>query len=122
MTALYYVSEPPPSGHESWDSWLTEMGVPQSDWDDGASIGDPEMVGPKLYFQKVPEPKTVKNRLHLDLDVAAVSDPLAVRVAAVEDEAARLELAGATVIQRVSDHGHFHHGMRGPEGNEFDLR
>jgi hypothetical protein len=88
MTALHYVPEPPPSGYESWDSWLTAMGVPQSEWNDGASIGDPEMVGPMLYFQKIPEPKTVKNRLHMDLDIAAVSDPLAVRVADVEAEAA----------------------------------
>ena len=98
------------------------MGVPESEWNDGASSSDPESVGPKLYFQKVPEPKTMKNRLHMDLDIAVVSDPVAVRVADIEAEAARLELAGATVLQRVSDHGHFHVGMRDPEGNEFDLR
>jgi len=122
MTALHYVPEPPPGGHESWDSWLAAMGVPESEWNDGASISDPESVGPKLYFQKVPEPKTMKNRLHMDLDIAVVSDPVAVRVADIEAEAARLELAGAAVLQRVSDHGHFHVGMRDPEGNEFDLR
>jgi len=122
MTALHYVPEPPPSGHESWVSWLAAMGVPQSEWNDGASIGDPEGVGPKLYFQKVPEPKTVKNRLHMDLDIAVESDPIDVRVADVEAEVARLELAGARVLRRVSDHGHFHVAMRDPEGNELDLR
>jgi hypothetical protein len=50
----------------------------------------------------------------MDLDIAVVSDPVAVRVADIEAEAARLELAGATVLQRVSDHGHFHVGMRDP--------
>ena len=122
MTALRYVPEPPPRGHGSWESWLAAMGVPESEWNDGASISDPEGVGPKLYFQKVPEPKTVKNRLHLDLDIAVASDPIAVRVADVEAESARLERAGATVLWRVSDHDHFHVTMRDPEGNELDLR
>ena len=52
------------------------MCVPQSEWNDGASICPPEGTGPTLYFQKVPEPKTVKNRLHLDLDIAFSSDPV----------------------------------------------
>ncbi|MHB8274389.1 MAG: VOC family protein, partial [Dermatophilaceae bacterium] len=39
---------------------------------------DPEGRGPKLYFQRVPEPKTVKNRLHLDLDIVVASDPIVV--------------------------------------------
>ena len=122
MTVLHYVPEPPPRGHGSWESWLTAMGVPESEWNDGASISDPEGVGPKLYFQKVPEPKTVKNRLHLDLDIAVASDPIAVRVADVEAEAARTELAGAVRLRGVRDHDHFHVAMRDPEGNEFDLR
>lgn len=122
MTALHYVPEPPPRGHDSWVSWLATMGVPESEWNDGASISDPEGVGPKLYFQRVPEPKTVKNRLHLDLDVAIASDPVATRTALVDAEAARLAAAGATVLRRVTDHDHFHIAMLDPEGNEFDLR
>ena len=69
-TALRYVPEPPPRCHEIWESWLAAMGVPESEWHDGASISDPEGKGPKLYFQRVPEPKTVKNHLHLDLDTS----------------------------------------------------
>ncbi|MHB1475293.1 MAG: VOC family protein [Dermatophilaceae bacterium] len=121
-TALRYVPEPPPRGHETWESWLAAMGVPESEWNDGASISDPEGRGHKLYFQRVPEPKTVKNRLHLDLDIATWADPIATRTADIEAEAARLAAAGATVIQRVHDHDHFHVAMRDPEGNEFDLR
>ena len=122
MTALHYVPEPPPRGHETWESWLAAMGVPRSEWDDGSSISDPEGTGPALYFQRVPEPKTVKNRLHLDLDVAARGDSIAARTADVEAEVVRLVAVGAAVIKRVSDHDHFHVTMGDPEGNEFDLR
>src|SRR5215203_1294167 len=38
-------------------------------WKEAAAIRDPEGRGPRLLFQVVPEPKTVKNRLHLDLHV-----------------------------------------------------
>jgi environmental stress-induced protein Ves len=121
-SALHYVPEPPPPGHATWESWLAATGVPRSAWDDGASICDPEGNGPTLYFQTVPEPKRVKNRLHLDLDVAVRSDPVAVRAADVEAEVGRLTALGATIVGRVTDHDHFHVTMGDPEGNEFDLR
>ncbi|MHB8186642.1 MAG: VOC family protein [Dermatophilaceae bacterium] len=57
---------------------LHRPAVPGAVLDDGASISDPEGRGPKLYFQRVPEPKTVKNRLHLDLDIVVASDPIVV--------------------------------------------
>ena len=121
VTALHYVTEPPPRGHETWESWSATMGVPRSEWKDGASISDPEKMGPVLCFLKVPEPKTVKNRLHLDLDIATKADPIEVRTADIEAEVLRLTAAGATILQRVSDHDHFHITMGDPEGNEFDL-
>ena len=120
--ALHYVPEPPPRGHATWESWLAVTGVPRSQWNDGASICHPSGAGPAIYFQRVPEPKTAKNRLHLDLTIAASSDPVAVRTADVEAEVARLTACGATVIARVSDHDHYHVTMGDPEGNEFDLR
>jgi uncharacterized protein len=122
LTALHYVPEPPPQGHETWKSWLAAMGVPRSEWNDGASIRDPGGAGPTLYFQRVPEPKTVKNRLHLDLDIADRNDPVAARMADIEAEVVRLTALGASVIGRVTDHDHFHVTMGDPEGNEFDLR
>jgi environmental stress-induced protein Ves len=121
-SALRYVPEPPPPGHANWESWLTAMGVPGSKWNDGASICDPEGSGPNLYFQRVPETKAVKNRLHLDIDVAAGSDTASVRTAGIEAEVVRLSALGATVIARVTEHDHFHVTMGDPEGNEFDLR
>ena len=122
QSALHYVPQPPPQGHESWESWLAARGVPQSEWDDGASICPAEGTGPTLYFQRVPEPKTIKNRLHLDLDIAFGSDPLAARMADIEAEVVRLSALGARVIGRFHDHDHFHVTMADPEGNEFDLR
>jgi environmental stress-induced protein Ves len=122
QVALHYIPQPPPQGHETWESWLAAMGVPQSEWNDGASICPPEGAGPTLYFQKVPEPKTVKNRLHLDLDIAFSSDPMVARMADIEAEVARLTALGATVLSRVTGHDHFHVTMGDPEGNEFDLR
>ena len=38
-------------------------------WRTAAACRDPDGVGPRLLFQQVPEPKTVKNRVHLDLHV-----------------------------------------------------
>ena len=122
MAALHHGPEPPPQGYETWESWLAVMGVPRSEWNDGVAICDPEGIAPGLFFQKVPEPKSVKNRLHLDLDIANRSDPIAARLADVEAEVVRLTALGATVIGRVTDHDHFHVTMGDPEGNEFDLR
>jgi Glyoxalase-like domain len=97
MTALHYVPEPPPRGHETWHSGLAAMGVPRPEWDDGASASDPKSTGPVQYFSRVPEPKTVKNGLHLDLDVAARGDSIAARTTDVEAELVRLTAVGATV-------------------------
>src|SRR5206468_6498632 len=61
--------------------------------------------GPNMWFNRVPEPKTAKNRLHLDLRT----------LTSVDEEVQRLEGLGATVDQRFGSHV----VMRDPEGNEF---
>jgi len=61
--------------------------------------------GPNIWFIRVPEPKTAKNRMHFDLRAPG----------AVGAEVARLEALGAVVERR--DPGHT--VMRDPEGNEF---
>jgi hypothetical protein len=58
-----------------------------------------------MWFNRVPEPKTAKNRLHLDLRT----------LTSVEEEVRRLEGLGAGVVQRFDSHT----VMRDPEGNEF---
>ncbi|WP_371669739.1 hypothetical protein OG985_20110 [Streptomyces sp. NBC_00289] len=67
-------------------------------------------LGRRLLFQRVPEPKTVKNRLHLDLHPG---DGL--RAAEVE----RLERLGARVLRRVAEPSGEWVVMADPEGNEF---
>jgi Glyoxalase-like domain len=122
--ALGYTQPPAPAGFASWEEWLTHHGVPEEEWDDGAYLSDPDGVEPRLSFLRVPEPKVVKNRVHLDLQVGGGRDrtPWEERwprvVAAVE----RLTAAGATVIQEVEEQGRPDHVvMADPEGNEFCL-
>jgi predicted enzyme related to lactoylglutathione lyase len=66
--------------------------------------------GPKLLLQQVPEPKTVKNRMHLDIDAVDI-----------EAEANRLEALGARRVAAdpVHEHGTNWILMADPEGNEF---
>ena len=55
-------------------------------------------MGPRLFFQRVPEGKVVKNRVHLDVRVGTglVGEE---RLAALEAEGARLEALGAARVQ-----------------------
>ena len=75
-----------------------------------ASIGrsDPQPGQPIMMFIKVPEPKTAKNRLHLDLNA---SD----RAAEVE----RLVGLGATIVHDKDEWGVRWTTLTDPEGNEF---
>jgi len=125
-TALHYELAPPPEGFTSWHAWYRSVGVPDEELagepDAPDRLVDPTGVGPKFWFQKVPEPKTVKNRLHLDLDVTGGrSGPLAERRATVEAEVARLCDAGAKVFRVHDDpaNNYFAVVMQDPEGNEF---
>ena len=68
--ALHYALQPPPSGFPSWDAALDAWGVPAERRNDRSAVVDPAGVGPRVFFQKVPEPKTAKNRVHLDLRAA----------------------------------------------------
>ncbi len=79
---------------------------------DAIAIGDPDAVGPRLLFQRVPEAKTAKNRVHLDVPVEA--DRL-------ESEVARLVAAGASHVSYGEHPGHRWAVMQDPEGNEFCL-
>lgn len=115
-TALGYVAEPPPSGYPSWQDFATANEIPPERWADSAV--DPEGIGPRLYFQPVPEAKTVKNRLHLDINAGAgVSG--AERRRRVDDEVARLVNAGARVVTTVEEYGGYFVVMHDPEDNEF---
>jgi catechol 2,3-dioxygenase-like lactoylglutathione lyase family enzyme len=120
--ALGYKLEDPPEGSASWDEWQAALGIPEEQWNDGSSVVDPEGTGPRLFFQQVPEPKTVKNRVHLDLDIGGGrGTPLEERRRRIDAEAERLIGAGATRLRTDDSYGGYFITIADPEGNEFDL-
>ena len=118
--ALGYQLQSPPEGFDSWEQWLVAQGIPEDDWNSASAVVDPHGGGPRIYFQRVPEPKTVKNRVHLDLNVSSGrSAPLEDRKREVDAEVQRLEGLGATMLYPHEDLGEYHVTMADPEGNEF---
>jgi predicted enzyme related to lactoylglutathione lyase len=95
---------------------LAEFWAPAIDYVDLGMVGSYALLlpngrpGPKLLLQRVPEPKTTKNRMHLDVETPDI-----------DAEAARLEALGATRVQDdpVHEHGTTWILMTDPEGNEF---
>jgi sarcosine oxidase gamma subunit len=87
--------------------WAAALGtdVDEESTSDRAYVEAAGWGGPNMWFVRVPEPKTAKNRLHFDLRAPGP----------VAQEVARLEALGATVVQVGDDLT----SMRDPEGNEF---
>jgi Glyoxalase-like domain len=123
--ALGYELEPPPAGFATWDDYWRSVGVPEDELGLGADcIIDPAGAGPRIWFQVVPESKTIKNRLHLDIHVGGGRPvPIQTRRQRVDAEAARLADLGATIVRSLSQDGLDHYGvaMKDREGNEFDI-
>jgi hypothetical protein len=118
--ALGYVLQPPPAGHDTWEAFLAATGVPEADWNRASAVVDPEGKRLRLYFQRVPEGKVVKNRVHMDLNVGGGSEaPLEVRRGRVDAEVERLGGLGARVVRPVEEWGEYWVVMQDPEGNEF---
>ncbi|GAA2910807.1 VOC family protein [Streptosporangium fragile] len=118
-----YVSQPPPEGFETWDAWADSAGVPEERRSDWAAAVDPGEGRPRLYFRRVPEGKTAKNRVHLDLNVGGPSGtPPEERRRRVAAEAERLVRLGATEVRTAEEHGEYWTVMTDPEGNEFCLQ
>ncbi|MGE5827422.1 MAG: VOC family protein [Micromonosporaceae bacterium] len=87
--------------------WASALGTDVDDeaTADRAYVEAPGWGGPNMWFVRVPEPKTAKNRLHFDLRAQG----------SVEAEVARLVELGASVANVGADLT----VMRDPEGNEF---
>ena len=87
--------------------WAAALGgeLEEDSTSEKAFVEAPGWGGPSMWFNRVPEPKTAKNRLHFDLRA-----PDTMRA-----EVARLQALGATVFE---DHEHLV-VMQDPEGNEF---
>jgi hypothetical protein len=118
--ALGYRLQPPPTGFETWEDWLRAEGVPEVDWNDASAIVDPAGTGPRVFFQRVPEAKVAKNRLHIDLNVSARGASLAERQRQVDAEVARLVALGASDHRgAMTKRGEYWVRMNDPEGNEF---
>ena len=65
--------------------------MPESEWNSISAVVDPDGVGPRLFFQRVPEPKVGKTRVHLDLNVGGGHDvPVEERKVRVDAAAQRL--------------------------------
>ena len=121
--ALGYKNQDPPPGYATWPDFLAAQGVPEEEWNSANAVVDPAGNGPRLYFQRVPEPKTVKNRVHLDVNVGGGhAVPEVERRQRVDDHAARLVEAGAIRVGAHEERGEYWVTMRDPEGNEFDLQ
>lgn len=108
--------------------WVHALGyVPEPGYEnpDGASIVDPDGEGPAISFLRVPEPKTAKNRLHIDLRVAGEPPwDWVARAALIRAKVVDLVAHGATVVREVQyrdERGPVlgHVVMLDPEGNEF---
>lgn len=121
--ALGYRLADPPGGFASWDEALDALGVPTQERDAYSALVDPDGAGPRLFFRRVPEGKSAKNRLHLDVRAAPGLTGDA-RMDALEAEAERLATHGATRLARHDPEPPLANGhivMTDPEGNEFCL-
>lgn len=118
--ALGYVAPPPPEGFADWNDF--NRSLPAETQDAAFACIDPTGAGPRLFFQRVPERKAVKNRVHLDIRVGTglVS---ADRLGALESECARLLEFGATRVRLLRAAGGEESCivMQDVEGNEFCL-
>ncbi len=112
-----YQVQPPPPGFDSWEAFLAAQNVPQEEWNSrSALVGD----GPRLFFQRVPEPKTAKNRVHLDLLAGGGHRvPLEEQQQRVRAAVERLTALGATFVEEKTELGTHWAVLRDPEGNEF---
>lgn len=120
--ALDYQLEPPPPGFDSWYDFAEKIGVPKEKWHDFAAVIDAQRAKPRLFFQKVPERKVAKNRVHLDLNVSAGAPDKEEgwrRVLAHQD---RVVAAGATMLYELSEPTGHCMVMQDPEGNEFCIQ
>jgi hypothetical protein len=110
-SVLGYVEQPPPPGFDTWEDALDAFGIDRSDPNRAFAIVDPDGVGPRVFFLKVPEAKTAKNRFHLDVRAGDER----------EARAADLVSLGATIVGHFDEPEGTWISMLDPEGNEFCL-
>jgi len=110
-----------------WQDWPPEMkaqllagGLTEADLEEKSVAMDPTGVGQRLYFQRVPEGKVVKNRVHLDINPSPEGKATSEQIDAEKD---RIVALGATVHHLQDEQWgplrEYHYVMQDPEGNEF---
>jgi catechol 2,3-dioxygenase-like lactoylglutathione lyase family enzyme len=120
---LGYQLDSPPDGYDSWEAWLTEHGIPESEWNSASAITDPDGVGARIFFQRVSEQKVKKNRVHLDVNAGGPrGTPADERRQLVDAAVERAIAIGATQVRLVEERGGRHVVMQDPEGNEFCMQ
>jgi predicted enzyme related to lactoylglutathione lyase len=104
-----------------WAFALGYVDEPGFDAPDGASIVDPDGKGPVIGFLRVPEVKTAKNRMHIDVRVAGEPPwDMVERERLIRAKVAELVEAGASAVREEFYDGSLGHVvMHDPEGNEF---
>ncbi|MFD6179860.1 VOC family protein [Streptomyces goshikiensis] len=117
---LGYVVPPPPEGFATWDDYNASLAPERQDaW---CACADPTGVGPRMYFQRVPEGKAAKNRMHLDVRAGTglVGEE---RLAVLDAERARLVALGAVHVRTLlaDEENESCILMQDIEGNEFCL-
>jgi hypothetical protein len=104
--------------------WAEALAYPAPDPstpEDDLVLEAPEPGLPAIYFQRVPEGKVAKNRVHIDIGVGG-EGPLEAQRARIDAEAARLVALGASDHRGpVAEGGSYWVRMNDPEGNEFCL-
>ena len=107
----------PPDGAADWPTWLAAQGVPEEQW--GAAFAlEGDEGQPRLFFQRVPEPKSAKNRVHLDL-LAGGGHRVPLEEQRVDAAVERLVAAGAALVEQRTELGVHWAVLHDPEGNEF---
>jgi catechol 2,3-dioxygenase-like lactoylglutathione lyase family enzyme len=118
--ALGYRIPGPPGEFATWPDYLRAQGVPESEFNSASAVEDPDGVGPRIFFQRVPEPKAGKNRVHVDVNAGGGrGTPEDERAKRVDEAVVALVAAGATRVEERSQMGERWVVMQDPEGNEF---
>jgi len=117
--ALGNVLQPPPEGFETWKAFADALNLSTEERERYGAVVDPNGIGPRILFQKVPEGKAVKNRWHLDIDVVDPSLPGDRQDRDREAKIAALVARGATEIERFDEPVGRWVVMTDPEGNKF---
>lgn len=115
---LGYVEQPPPPGFDSWASWAASEGFAPGELDRYHAIVDPDGRGPRILFQRVPEPKSAKNRLHIDVERSTTEEPEE-RRRQVDAAVSEIVALGATKVEDFDVREGVWTVMLDPEGNEF---